>query len=341
MLFSVVVPVYNVEKYLKECLESIVSQAASVEEGCEVILVDDGSMDSSGKICDQYSEKYPGLIKVFHKKNEGLLLTRRYGYKRSTGEYIINCDSDDCLEPDMLKKLQDIIEEYQAPDVILFNHYLYDGIEKNEADRDIFTEKKCCIVEKERILTNFMLGHSIVSMCGKICKSICIDKEKDYGEYAKVSNGEDTLQSIEIYNHAEHFVYRNEAFYDYRIGSGMTRKFDPEYYWGFKRVFELLYGQRELWRLDDFDVLFAVKVLQTAGRAITQSRYRQWNTGKAHREYLAKLREDTMLEYNFRYIRSAGGKLQKDHLILLKMLQHRWYALIVQLLRLKNILEKN
>ena len=97
MLFSIVVPVYNVEKYLDECLKSIITQITGSEFKAEVILVDDGSTDSSGAICDAYAEKYSESVKVFHKKNEGLLQTRRYGLEKAKGEYIINCDSDDCL----------------------------------------------------------------------------------------------------------------------------------------------------------------------------------------------------------------------------------------------------
>ena len=340
MLFSIVVPVYNVEKYLEECLDSIMSQVTEIEEGCEVILVDDGSTDSSGEICDRYCEKYQGIIKVFHKKNEGLLLTRRYGFKRSTGEYIVNCDSDDCLELGMLKKMQAIIKQYHSPDVIIFNHYLYDGREKEEVEKDIFTEKICATVEKEKILTEFMIGHSIVSMCGKVYKKSCIDKEKEYVEYADVSNGEDTLQSIEIYNHAEQFVYLNEALYDYRIGSGMTRKFDSEYYWGFRKVFEQINNQKEKWKLENFDSLFAIKILQTAGRAIKQSRYKKWNTAKEHKRYLMELRNDTMVKNSFDFMKNVSGNLQKDHLMLLKLLQYKRYTMIVWLLRIKNISDR-
>lgn len=81
MLFSIIVPVYNVEKYLDECLESIVLQIEMFPNACEVILINDGSTDSSGKICDKYKEKYPNIIKVYHNSNQGLLLTRRCGFK--------------------------------------------------------------------------------------------------------------------------------------------------------------------------------------------------------------------------------------------------------------------
>mgnify|MGYP000482493976 CR=1 FL=1 len=61
-------------------------------------LIDDGSTDTSGRICDTYKDRYPDIVKVFHKPNEGLLATRRFGFKRVSGDYVINCDSDDLLE---------------------------------------------------------------------------------------------------------------------------------------------------------------------------------------------------------------------------------------------------
>ena len=118
MLFSIVIPVYNVEKYLNECVESILQQVNTINNDCEILLIDDGSTDSSPILCDMYEEKYPGLIKVFHKENQGLLATRRYGFKRTCGEYIINCDSDDLLEYSMLESVKKIIEKYNNPDKV-------------------------------------------------------------------------------------------------------------------------------------------------------------------------------------------------------------------------------
>ena len=111
LLFSIIIPVFNVEKYLEECLLSIIGQTDEISEGCEIILINDGSTDDSAKICDEYERKYPELIKVFHRSNHGLLLTRRFGYQHAVGRYIINCDSDDSLEPIALEVLKDAIVE--------------------------------------------------------------------------------------------------------------------------------------------------------------------------------------------------------------------------------------
>ena len=119
MLFSIVIPVYNVEKYLDECMQSILQQLDSINNDCEILLIDDGSTDNSGKICDEYMIKFPTLVKTFHKENQGLLATRRYGFQRASGEFIVNCDSDDLLEKGMLASVQGIINKYENPDVIL------------------------------------------------------------------------------------------------------------------------------------------------------------------------------------------------------------------------------
>ena len=101
-------------------------------------LIDDGSTDNSGSICDSYENKYPDLIRVFYKENQGLLATRRDGFKKASGKYIVNCDSDDLLEPGMLLKLKKVINKYADPDVILFNYNYMVGDTKKIAYKNIF-----------------------------------------------------------------------------------------------------------------------------------------------------------------------------------------------------------
>lgn len=94
MKFSVIVPVYNVEKYLKKCIDSILAQDYSE---IEILLIDDGSNDSSGMICDQYAETYTNVF-VYHKENGGLSDARNYGLHRISGDYVVFVDGDDWIE---------------------------------------------------------------------------------------------------------------------------------------------------------------------------------------------------------------------------------------------------
>lgn len=100
-LVSVVVPVYNVEAYLHECVESITQQTY---KNLEILLIDDGSTDNSGKICDELAQE-DKRIKVFHEENKGLGLSRNVGIDKSNGEYITFVDSDDTLAPDLIASL--------------------------------------------------------------------------------------------------------------------------------------------------------------------------------------------------------------------------------------------
>ncbi|WP_051192307.1 glycosyltransferase family 2 protein [Butyrivibrio sp. VCB2001] len=109
-LISVIVPVYNVEKYLVECIESILAQTYS---SFELLLVDDGSKDKSGEICDEYKDK-DGRIRVFHKENGGLSSARNKGIDEAKGDLFCFIDSDDTISIDYLMKLYTAITENQA-----------------------------------------------------------------------------------------------------------------------------------------------------------------------------------------------------------------------------------
>ena len=336
MLFSIVIPVYNVEKYLDECLQSILKQTKTINNDCEILLIDDGSTDKSVIICDDYAKKYPDIIKVFHKENQGLLATRRYGFQKSSGEYIINCDSDDFLENKMLELVKQVIVKYESPDVILINYYRYDGKNKINEYKNIFLEKQDGRVLKDSVLCEYLCGHSIVSMCGRVVKRSCIEVDRDYAEYGRLSTGEDTLQSIEIFSKASTFVYLNEALYDYRIGSGMTAKFDENYFFTFKHIFEQIEKEKADWKLKGFDKLFSIKVLQTAGRAITQARYNKWVSIKEEKNFLKSIYDDEMIKKSLKYLKKLKSKLQFDHYVLLVLLKNKMFTFIVLLLKIRN-----
>lgn len=117
MQFSVILPVYNVEKYLEECVESILVQTFS---DYEIILVDDGSTDTSPAICDEYAQKYD-FIRVIHKKNGGPADTRNSGSEAARGEYIVYLDSDDFLLSNrFLEELSERAKD--TPDLIFYKY---------------------------------------------------------------------------------------------------------------------------------------------------------------------------------------------------------------------------
>ena len=108
---TVVIPVYQVASVLPECLNSISQQSF---QDYEVILVDDGSLDAGGRICDRYKKKFPKLFRVYHTKNHGLSAARNYGIERARGKYITFIDSDDVVSPHYLEVMARFQQMYQA-----------------------------------------------------------------------------------------------------------------------------------------------------------------------------------------------------------------------------------
>ena len=119
MLISIIIPVYKVENYLRQCLDSLLCQ---INNEIEIILVDDGSPDKCPKICDEYAKKY-NFIKVIHKTNQGVSIARQLGVEKSIGEYISFIDSDDWVETRFIESMKKIINNYH-PDIICYGGYL-------------------------------------------------------------------------------------------------------------------------------------------------------------------------------------------------------------------------
>lgn len=120
-LISVIVPVYEVEKYINKCLDSIVGQTY---KNLEILLIDDGTQDRSGDICEEYA-KSDLRIKVFHKENGGLSDARNYGLERASGEYLTFVDADDFLDSDYIEYLYSLIEESGCRLSLCSLHVLY------------------------------------------------------------------------------------------------------------------------------------------------------------------------------------------------------------------------
>ena len=128
--FSIVMAVYNVENYLEEAIESIIHQDIGFRDSVEMILVDDGSTDESGRICDSYQRKYPDNIKVIHKKNGGVSSARNQGISLAEGRYVNFMDSDDKITPGTLSAVYDFFSKSDPKiDLISIPIYYFEGKE--------------------------------------------------------------------------------------------------------------------------------------------------------------------------------------------------------------------
>ena len=152
-LISIIVPIYNVEKYLSRCINSVLSQTFP---DFELLLIDDGSTDKSGYICDGYAQK-DSRIKVFHIENGGVSAARNYGLDNARGEWITFVDADDWIDKDMYYKLYNEAILSEA-DIVICDFYIYYNQNSKELIKSVSTESS-----KEDIIKNYML--SFTSLC--------------------------------------------------------------------------------------------------------------------------------------------------------------------------------
>ena len=208
--FSVLVPVYNVEHYLDRCIQSILNQTY---KNFEIILVNDGSIDNSGKICDSYAEQY-FMIKAFHKENMGQLHTREYAIARASGDYYIFLDSDDTLRQDALEKIYNTIQKFECDCVIY-------GINKvvNDQIVEIWTDvENCCIEDKKTLYKKVFLSDKYNSMCRKAVRA-SVFSSVDYSKLYYLRHAEDLMQSLDVLKHSYRVCFIRDALYNYNINS--------------------------------------------------------------------------------------------------------------------------
>ena len=199
---SVIVPVYKAEKYLHRCVDSILAQTFT---DFEVLLIDDGSPDRSGDICDEYAKK-DSRVRVFHKENGGVSSARQCGIDNAQGEYTIHADPDDWVEPNMLEELYAKAKEDDA-DMVICDFYV------NNADRQIYNKQEPSALDHETVLLElFQQLHG--SCCNKLVRRACYIKNKVQFELG-LSFCEDLYFHACLLKNAITISYLSKAFYHY------------------------------------------------------------------------------------------------------------------------------
>ena len=213
---TVIVPVYNVENYLRKCLDSIIAQTY---KNIEIIVVNDGSTDASGQICQEYTQ-IDNRIVYIEKENGGLSEARNVGLDKMTGSYVTFIDSDDWAELDYVEILYKKIIEYQA-DISVGNYYSYNEDEETyyfHIYGDSYYEK---VYDNISIFENLyesqeMKSFALISAWGKLYKA----KLFDYLRFEKGKLGEDGYFNQKMYLSVNKVVYLNKGLYAYRQRSG-------------------------------------------------------------------------------------------------------------------------
>ena len=202
-LVSIVVPVYNVKEYVFKCLDSLVRQSY---EQIEIIVVDDGSTDGSGEICDEFARR-DKRAKVFHKKNGGLSSARNYGIKKVTGDYICLVDSDDWVKKDFVAKMVRAAERDDA-DVVVCGY------------NEVVPERK--VLSGEEATVKLLVGQENMEIIAwnKMYRRDLFDDVS----YPEGENYEDNLTTYKLLSRAGRVVYEAESLYVYREREGSIVK---------------------------------------------------------------------------------------------------------------------
>lgn len=214
-MISVIVPVYNVYEYLDECIESICNQTY---KDLEIILVDDGSTDKSGSLCDYYSQR-DARIRVIHQENQGLSEARNKGVLKAKGEYIIFIDSDDRIHSMMIQALYDAVELNRAELAICSHRIIQESEEKESLYRDlkggpcnieVLSGRECV----QKIYSEQSLD--MVVAWNKIYKKSMFDELR----YPADRLHEDEFITYKILYPLKRCVYLKIPLYEYRMRNG-------------------------------------------------------------------------------------------------------------------------
>lgn len=246
---TLIMPVYNAEKYLRSAIESVLAQTF---QDFELLLVDDGSPDGSGAICDAYAREFAGKVRVLHlAENGGASNARNVAIEHAAGTYIGFMDSDDTIDSSLFEKVAAPLKKYQVDSVIYgISEEYYDAKGSLKYTERVLPEEEKLLPDRAalrgeiiRLEERTLYGYT----CNKIYR---LDKVKRENiRYQAIKLHEDTLFNIAYFMEAESAYLIAAAPYHYakRIENSVTSQFVPEYYALHTKKIQMIYDQYEYW----------------------------------------------------------------------------------------------
>lgn len=211
-MISVVVPVYNIEKYIVSCISSIVAQEY---RDFELLLVDDGSKDNSIALAEDYLKDQDAVYRIIRKENGGLASARNEGLKNAKGDYVVFIDGDDCITKDFLKELSKNIGDHD------FSFCAFTFVKSQEISED--DDDKKTVFDKETLLNTFLkrtISFVVPSMLFK--KSFLIDNGLFFDEQLRFSEDQPFIWKVILHSETSIYLYRKMYGYYVRENSIMT-----------------------------------------------------------------------------------------------------------------------
>jgi len=322
MRFSIVIPIYGVEPYIRDCLDSILAQTFI---DFEAILVDDGSKDNCPSICDEYAAK-DIRFKVIHKVNEGRVRARQVGVESSTGEYIICVDGDDWISPDFLLNFSAIIDKYN-PDVVVCDS-VYAYLDKNVEIHNCLRKGFYCKGDLEKEIYPRLIygsknikGVPVQLWAKAFRRSIYIEHQL---VDVTVEMGEDRACVISVlYNSNSMFVADFYGYYYRQIPTSITKVKKPLRDDGPRLIYEHLSNQLEL---DKFDL--QAQLYKGTCHSLFNVCKSQFYSSEGYCKITKKI--DDILNNNIynKCIRNASFKNSLTRMLMHLALKYRLYLLV-------------
>lgn len=221
---SIVIPVYNTSRFLEECIRSVLHQDFT---DWEVLLIDDGSTDDSGTICDQFAANDP-RIEVLHQPNQGLSVARNNGLTRAQGEFVLFLDSDDFwLRQDTLTTLLDAMDRHPECDFIGFNWVYYFSKERQSRWTDFGNDVPEVVSGEEALRSILRSGDTPMSACIKILRRDFLIKSEL--SFIPGITSEDIPWFMRLLCHTTHCLFLHDYLYGYRqeVDGSITKEYTP------------------------------------------------------------------------------------------------------------------
>lgn len=259
---SIIVPVYKVEKYIRQCVDSLINQTL---KDIEILLVDDGSPDTCGKICDEYANK-DSKVKVIHKQNAGVSAARNDGIKAATGEWIMFVDSDDWATPDMCEIAYNTAIKNKVDIAMFCNFYNYENIElkHKSAPKEIITDNKKdieifqqCVFHRGYMdfIEENVRYEGLTAPWSKIFKAELIKNNNISFNLNVRGTFDDGLFMLETLEHAKKVSFNNLFLYHYRkTDTSITQSFKEKQLEVYERIYKEIekflekYNKKEIFR---------------------------------------------------------------------------------------------
>lgn len=332
---SIIIPIYNAQKYLKNCLDSILKQSY---KNFELILVNDGSTDNSLEICQKYAQE-DKRIKLINQKNSGVSFARNRGFKEASGEYILFVDADDWLELDMLEIMSLEISKKNC-EIVKCGYFVEDKEINEEQYLGNYYDKTIQIREDNFLIENIVNYNINPAMWMVLTKKELIKKHKFVENFGY---GEDLMYTLDLFLDSKSIVFIKNSLYHYRISDNSASRDTSKYERNINDL-KLLHDEikkiLEKYKVNDIKILR--NSLKTYYYMVIWFKFLQLSTLLIdEKKFLKDIKKERENKYYCESIKKYGkfNELKLNRKIIMLMFDFKLYNLILFTLKLKHSLK--